>query len=159
MTKVKTYIPGETKPGLEVSACFIQSDEKCLFLKRHPEKPEGLTWCLPAGKLEKNESPSNAVFREVKEETLISIPKDEIIKIDTYVNLNQKDNYLFHVYYWYTSSIPNVQVPMDELIDYQWFTFEGIQSENLIKGASELFIHLKKDINGLPSSFIRYLHT
>ncbi len=37
---------------MEVVACFLKYKDEFLFLKRHPSKSEGNTWCVPGGKRE-----------------------------------------------------------------------------------------------------------
>ncbi len=61
--------PIDFSPKFEVVACIVDDGEHFLLLKRHPDKPEGGTWCLPAGKIEPGETPVQAMFRELEEET------------------------------------------------------------------------------------------
>jgi 8-oxo-dGTP diphosphatase len=54
---------------LRTVGCFIQYEGKFIILYRHPNKPQGDTWGLPAGKVDPGESDKEAMLREVKEET------------------------------------------------------------------------------------------
>jgi ADP-ribose pyrophosphatase YjhB (NUDIX family) len=54
---------------LRVVGCFLEYDGKFVVLLRRPEKPDGDTWGLPAGKVEEGESDKSAVLRELHEET------------------------------------------------------------------------------------------
>ena len=58
---------------VEVAGCFCQWNNQILLLRRHPDKPQGGTWGLPAGKLETGETPKMAVIREVAEEVGLDI--------------------------------------------------------------------------------------
>ena len=48
--------PQDVQPTLEVSGCFCVHKGRFLLLKRNLDKPQGGTWCLPAGKKEREES-------------------------------------------------------------------------------------------------------
>jgi len=54
---------------LRTAGCFIEYDGKFVILHRHPEKSQGDTWGLPAGKVEPGETDEEAIIREVQEET------------------------------------------------------------------------------------------
>jgi 8-oxo-dGTP pyrophosphatase MutT (NUDIX family) len=54
---------------LRTVGCFLEHDGKFLILHRHPNKSQGNTWGLPAGKVEPGESDPDAILREVREET------------------------------------------------------------------------------------------
>ncbi len=56
------------KNPLPAVAAFVQFDEKILLIKRGIA-PEKGCWALPSGFIEQNESPEQAVLRELKEET------------------------------------------------------------------------------------------
>ena len=48
-----TNTPSSTSCYTQVAGCFCSVGNKFLLLKRHSDKPQGGTWCLPAGKIEK----------------------------------------------------------------------------------------------------------
>lgn len=52
-----------------------------LVLQRHPESIEGGMWCLPGGKLEKDEDALTAAVRELAEETGIIIDQKELVRV------------------------------------------------------------------------------
>ena len=60
---VFTEPPKNFNRGTEIAGCYCSFEDKLLLLKRHPEKPQGNTWGVPAGKIEKNEDPKIAVVR------------------------------------------------------------------------------------------------
>jgi len=61
--------PENFNPKFEVVSCFFEQEGKFLLLHRLDSKPQGNTWGVPAGKIEKDESPIDAVCREITEET------------------------------------------------------------------------------------------
>ena len=64
VTRLFSFDKGYATPKVDVRA-FVLKDQKLLLVK---EKADGL-WSLPGGWVDVNESPSEAVVRETKEET------------------------------------------------------------------------------------------
>ena len=83
-------------PSRRLSECvgFVRAiicrDRKFLLLKenRHGD----LVWNLPGGKIEKYESPKQAVYREVKEEIGIECSNARLIFSDNFIFDNKKYN-------------------------------------------------------------------
>ena len=72
------------KPNCITVTCFVINDGKVMFIK-HKKLNK---WIPPGGHVEANETPIEALHREVLEETGFSIDI-----IDTY-KLNQNDGYI-----------------------------------------------------------------
>lgn len=65
--------PAQFQPHFEVVSCFLEHAGKILLLHRAAHKPQGGTWGIPAGKMEKGEDTQRALVREIKEETGIEV--------------------------------------------------------------------------------------
>jgi len=63
---------------LRTVGCFLELGGKFLLLHRHPDKPQGNTWGLPAGKVDPGETDLQALLREVWEETGYTISPDKL---------------------------------------------------------------------------------
>lgn len=63
---------------MRVVGCFLEYDGRFVLLRRRPEKPDGNTWGLPAGKVEPDESDESAVMRELFEETGYRAAPDQL---------------------------------------------------------------------------------
>lgn len=61
-------------PG--VAAVVLNQDNQLLLQEKHEE-----AWSLPAGLIEPNESPANAVIREVREETGLVVTPDRVLGV------------------------------------------------------------------------------
>ena len=73
-----TTQPPNFKPIFEIVACYCIYQDKIILLHRHSHKSEGDKWGPPAGKVEPNEKLTQAILRELKEETELSINKNQL---------------------------------------------------------------------------------
>ncbi|MBT3567069.1 MAG: 8-oxo-dGTP diphosphatase MutT [Porticoccus sp.] len=56
-----------------VAAVIWAKNKKILIAKRPDNKPQGGFWEFPGGKIERDETPTEGLFRELKEELAISV--------------------------------------------------------------------------------------
>ena len=75
--------PEGFKPKFDAVSCYLVNNGRILLLQRLPEKPQGGQWGTPAGKIDDNETPEEAVVREVFEETGIQLKEGRAQKINT----------------------------------------------------------------------------
>lgn len=61
--------PSQAAPFAAGVAWVSPWDRKVLLLKRAPGGPHPGTWCFPAGKIERGETPAEAAVREFREES------------------------------------------------------------------------------------------
>ena len=67
--------PDNFSPRFEIVSCFVESDGKILLLHRQYHKPQGNTWGVPAGKVDKDEDIFQAIAREIAEEAGLLLAK------------------------------------------------------------------------------------
>jgi 8-oxo-dGTP pyrophosphatase MutT (NUDIX family) len=130
--------PKDFHPTVHVAGCFCEWEDKILYLKRHTEKPQGDTWGLPAGKLEKGEDPRMAAVREVQEEVGIQLKPDdlqEVVKL--YIRLDNVD-YVFTAFRVRLLRMPKVQLDLDAHVEARWVTVEEALKLPLILGGKEI---------------------
>ncbi|MFJ3825280.1 NUDIX domain-containing protein [Streptomyces nodosus] len=68
---------GARAPGHPVTAALLMTDPADRLLIVRPVKAGAAKWHLPGGLVEENESPSDAVRREVREELGLTVTVDE----------------------------------------------------------------------------------
>lgn len=67
---------------VEVVAAVIYDGDRVLACRRRPEKAAGGLWEFPGGKIERGETPSQALAREIREELGILISVDSLFTLD-----------------------------------------------------------------------------
>lgn len=125
--------PLQFTPKFDVVSCFVEYNGKILLLHRAPHKPQGSTWCVPAGKVDDGEDLHAAMLRELQEETGI-IPPNRILDYfkETFVRYSEYD-YPYHMYYLKLDQEPHVTVDIKDHTDFIWVTPEEALTMNLIE--------------------------
>lgn len=126
--------PADFHAAVEVAGCFISCENKILYLHRHPEKPQGNTWGVPAGKMEKGEKPQDAVIREIQEEIGIVLDPSRLKELGCLYGRLGKLDYIFHVFCIHYDSIPKLVLAEDEHLEAAWVTEEAARKLLLIVG-------------------------
>jgi 8-oxo-dGTP diphosphatase len=143
MFKVSLEPPFDFSPSMEAAGCFFQCKEKILLVKRQMQKPQGGKWCLPGGKLEKNETPLIAILREIKEELGIPPPVELPKKMTTfYIELPPLE-YLFHIFLLPLSSFPSITLNLEENSEAKWLTISEALKLPLISAGKEALLYYK----------------
>jgi 8-oxo-dGTP diphosphatase len=138
--QVFTVKPDDFVPAMEVAACYCLSDHLLLLVERHKDKPQGLTWAIPCGKLELDETPLQAVKREVMEEIGVELQNPRYLGC-LYIN-NHEISYIYHMFEEEIST--QIKLNTDEHHQYRWVSFEDAFCYPLIKGGSEALMHYRE---------------
>lgn len=127
--------PEEFEPKIEVVALFIEHKNKILLLHRQENKPQGNLWGIPGGKIDKGETPHQAVVREIKEETGLDFSDEPIDNLGTYyVKQSEKEQFIFHLFRAKLADDPSsVQINFTEHKGYTWVTPEDSLALELMK--------------------------
>jgi len=112
--------PPDFNPKFEIVSCFVECCGKILLLHRQDYKPQGNTWGVPAGKVEKGESPEEALKREVFEETGILL-KDQAFFKTVYVRYPEYD-FIYHIFHCSLDEKPAVKIRNKEHKDFCWIS-------------------------------------
>ncbi len=138
MTKISLERPEGILPQFFVAACYCVWENKILLTKRHPEKPEGDTWCLPGGKIEPLETPLKGAQREVFEEVGLSAEDVDLKPLADFFIEKSHIPFMFHVYYLPFKEKPLLNLKRDELTDAVWVSLEEALELPLIAGGEEI---------------------
>lgn len=86
-------------PKIEVAAIYLECNDQILILHRQNDKSEGNKWGIPGGKIDKNETPLQAIIRETKEETGFDISKQSIEALKAvFVEYDEKNHFVYHAF-------------------------------------------------------------
>ena len=134
--------PENFHPVFEVVGCFVNYNGKFLLVHRLPHKPEGNTYGIVAGKIDKGETTREAMMREIEEESGMMIDANQLIMERTlYVRYPDKDFtwYLFSVTY---DSQPDIRLQPQEHDAYVWVDPEEAVGLNLIPDLRETIVQI-----------------
>lgn len=129
------------KPKIEVAALFIEHDNRILLLHRQEHKSQGNLWGIPGGKLDKGETPLQAVLREIKEETGYDFSKQLIENLGAvYIEYNDKDHFVYHMFRTKLIEDPSaVKINFGEHKGFTWVTPQDGLKLELIKDEDACF--------------------
>jgi 8-oxo-dGTP pyrophosphatase MutT (NUDIX family) len=112
--------PEHFVPKFEVVSCFFERDGKFLLLLRQDAKPQGNTWGVPAGKVEKGETPDAAMIRELEEETGYRAKKNIPKLVRTvYVRYPEYD-FTYHIYHLSLDENHSVKIDSVAHKEFSW---------------------------------------
>lgn len=115
--------PADFKPWFEVAGCLCECEGKILLLKRLTGKSAGDLWGAPGGKIDTGETVSQALIRELREETGIFIQEAESVHTKTfYVRANAQKDFVYHLYRAQFSLVPEVTLNPLEHTEFKWVT-------------------------------------
>lgn len=121
---------------VEASGCYFWCNDRLLLLRRHHDKPQGGTWGVPGGKLEPQETPKEAVIREIQEEIGVDISQDVSYINTLYVALPHV-SFAFHMFYKQCDTFPELVLALEENVEARWVTLNEALMLPLVKAGKE----------------------
>jgi 8-oxo-dGTP diphosphatase len=119
---ISTKKPSGFNPRYNVVSCFLERDDKILLVLRLPNKSEGGKWGVPAGKIDPGETPLEAIIREIKEETAITIASQQVKFFKTYYVRYPEYDFVYHVFHAQLPSNQEARIKTDEHQAHRWTT-------------------------------------
>lgn len=124
MKKLSEFIREEN--ATQFVDAFITFESKILCLRRaNYLKFNRGKWCLPGGSIDKGEKPFDAILREVKEETNISLISFETAPATNHTYDNGKSTTIFR---FELDEFPEEIKISKEHAQYKWLTIEEIKN-------------------------------
>lgn len=127
---------------IKVGVAIILKDNKILIGKRSNNVPFSGLWEFPGGKLEKNETPQEAIKRELKEELNVDSTINNLLFIYK-VEIQQKTYEL----YCYFTDINEKNLKLSVHDEIKWVKLENVDKYNLLKSNYEILKKIKLTIN------------
>ncbi|HUS26067.1 MAG TPA: NUDIX hydrolase [Nevskiaceae bacterium] len=129
------------KPKLRSVGCFVEYDNTFTILLRNKGKSQGRTWGLPGGKVEPGETDSQAIAREVYEETGIQAKPEAFEALGIFVFNFPNIEVTFPTFRLMLQQQPTIVLEPDAHHDYRWVTAQecyAMPHASLIHGFHEL---------------------
>jgi 8-oxo-dGTP diphosphatase len=137
--------PKDFNPRLEAVGCFVQCDGEIILLHRQDHKPQGNTWGIPSGKIDEGEDAKTTMLRELKEETEIKIPENEMLLFKTIFVKYKAYDFIYHIFYTTINNKQKIKRKNDEHKDARWITPKNALQLPLIEdldGCIKLFFNI-----------------
>lgn len=133
------------KQPLCIVVCCIFYNKRILLLKRHKEPYKGL-WSLPGGKIELDEYPTQAIYREIKEETGITLLDVQFkgLVCEKIVEESTLYNHIIHIF---SSTAVDQDINPSMEGELCWFNIDNIHLH-----AKEIILSDYKIIQNVSSS-------
>lgn len=126
------FNPDNFNPKFETVGCFIEYKDKIIAVHRHPEIRHGDMWGLPSGMMEKNETPEQAIIREIKEETGLIVKKVKHLK--TYKVRYSEYDFLYHLFKLKLDEYKELRLNTLEHHKVEWLYPKDLLDKKLIPG-------------------------
>lgn len=112
-----------------VVSCWIMNkkgevllQKRALTKKRNPGR-----WAKTGGQVDKGESVEDAIFREVKEELGIEIPKEQIKIVDIYKNNDKNKRFGYNFIFVVNYKIKDYILQKEEVSEVKYVTIEDME--------------------------------
>ena len=112
-----------------VVAAIIKQDNQYLIVQRNRNKHLGLKWEFPGGKVHVNETFSEALSREIKEELNIIIRMHEKIAEEKY-----KDDKINIILHYYLCTYESGTMKLNEHEDFTWVEKKDFNKYDFAEG-------------------------
>lgn len=99
------------------AAAAVVNDERKVLVLKHLLRPDG-GWGLPGGFIDAREQPSDAIRRELKEETGIELDELRLLRVRT---IGRHIEMLFAA-----RSNDEARIMSQEIAEFGWYTFEEL---------------------------------
>jgi len=116
---------GQTK----VVAAIIKKNNLFLIVQRNRNKHLGLKWEFPGGKVLSNETSTDALIREIKEELNVTINVQEKIAEEKY-----KDDKIDIVLHYFLCKLQNGRMELNEHENFAWVKKKDFNKYDFAEG-------------------------
>ncbi len=119
------------RPAVGVGVAIFKGDD-VLLIKRGKEPRKG-QWSLPGGAQELGETTVEAAYREVLEETGLTVEIREIVDVVNVIQKDEKGSIAYHYVLvdYVAEYVSGTAIAMDDAVDVKWVSSETISTTGL----------------------------
>jgi 8-oxo-dGTP pyrophosphatase MutT (NUDIX family) len=139
---IYSNLPHTFNSMMNVATCYLEYNNTFLLLKRHPKALQGNKWCLPGGKVEKNESIKACILREINEEIGLDLPSSKTINLGELYIKREQFEFTLHLFTFFCDKLPNIALNLNEHTEAKWLTYHDAKYLPLIIGGLKTINHL-----------------
>ena len=126
---------------IEVVAAVIRNDEGQIFATQRGYGEWKDYWEYPGGKIEGDETPEEALVREIREEL------DTEIRVDRFLCTVEWDYPGFHLtMHCYICSLMTGSIHLNEHEDARWLSAANLRSVKWLPADEQLFPYIEKEL-------------
>ena len=140
MIKAVNILERLPKRTRNAAGCMIIAGDKTLLLQRSASSyNEPLTWCIPGGRMDTNESPWDTAVRETFEEANINLSQYTPEGKRESLTPGDKNNFTTYIFRFRPEAITQFPVHIDsESNNWGWFTRNEVENLNLHPGFEQV---------------------
>lgn len=125
--------PNDFDSAHHIVICVLENSKgEILLLKRLPQKFKGGMWDIPGGKLEKTESYSEAMRREILKETRVQISERELQYCGAVFVRYPEFDFISELFYCKMKDDITVQINKKEHSAFGWFKLDTARKMKLV---------------------------
>src|SRR5690348_2027822 len=125
------------QPKVEASACYLEVENRILLIQQGKGQTDEGQWGVPAGKLERGETPEMAAKRELFEETGIQLHSlSQFVYLGTLYIRKPDLDYIYYMFKIHLDQRPPIQLSFEHS-NYRWATNEDLKGLPLRPGEKE----------------------
>jgi 8-oxo-dGTP pyrophosphatase MutT (NUDIX family) len=140
--------PHDFNPSFEFVSCFLEHKSEILLLHRHHHKSQGGKWGLPGGKVEEGEELTQALVREIMEETGHKLAPSEAEYFKSFTVRHPEHDVIWHAFSLKLDKKPAVIIDDYEHRDFIWKHPKECHTMPLVDDLSE-GIKIWHSVNGI----------
>jgi len=129
--------PADFNKQIDVVGCFVLVDDKFVLLQRQPHKSHGGKWGLPAGKVDDGETLTQAVVRELSEETGVQISENDLKPAQKLHVRYDGFDFDWHMFSVAMPILPTIRINPAEHQHFIWVSADQSLTMNLIHDLDE----------------------
>lgn len=129
-------------------SCWIMNESgEILFQKRTPNKKKNPNrWAKTGGQVDSGETVEEAIYREVKEELGIEIPKEQIKIVDIYKSEDKNKRFSYKFIFIVNYKIKDYILQKEEVAEVKYITIEEMEQIKRKNDPSYTFCDWKDDV-------------